>query len=424
MSGTCWRWHLPGGEPERLHCPLSRGPRTPVGDMLGRGLMSPASTRPRSRRNFAEEDRQTGHVFHATAYAINGVSGWAQKWVESLEGLTCCHHLDALTLLPLRNTLSDMLLFKRRAAWCPQCYEEDLKLGTVYERLLWALRGVTVCPLHAKRLEEKCPSCHKALPPLAVHSRPGRCSSCGRWLGVKSGPPRLGGNTPRSDYESYVAAATGDLLARCSAAGTLSRAIFSGNLRICIDQLASGNGTAFADFTHTSRSAIRAWVAGTMRIRLDALIRVSFHVGISAGTLPTSRCLADMDWAAAKAHFQSHDRGVKVTRSLEDVKRLLNAALRDRDSPSLSELSERLGYKRHTRLYQVDRSLCRRITAKHRACKRTHWWRKPGAKRICEIDAIRSALEQSLAQDPPVPTRRIASTAWIREWRFYTWEVS
>jgi hypothetical protein len=100
---------------------------------------------------------------------------------------------------------------------------------------------------------------------------------------------------------------------------------------------------------------------------------------------------------------------VKVTRSSGDLKRLLKAALRERDSPSLSELSKRLGYKRHTRLYQVDRSLCRRITAKHRACRRTHWWKKPGAKRICEIDAIQSALEQSLAQDPPVPTRRIAA---------------
>jgi hypothetical protein len=71
-------------------------------------------------------------------------------------------------------------------------------------------------------------------------------------------------------------------------------------------------------------------------------------------------------------------------------------------------LSRRLGYQRYERLYQVDPVLCRRITARHRACTRTHWWKQPGAKRICEIDVIRSALEQSLAQDPPVSVRRIA----------------
>jgi hypothetical protein len=41
-------------------------------------------------------------------------------------------------------------------------------------------------------------------------------------------------------------------------------------------------------------------------------------------------------------------------------------------------------------------------------CTRTHWWKQPGAKRICEIDVIRSALEHSLAQDPPASVRRIA----------------
>lgn len=99
---------------------------------------------------------------------------------------------------------------------------------------------------------------------------------------------------------------------------------------------------------------------------------------------------------------------MKTSRSSEEVRRLLKAALREDECPSVPELSQRLGYRRYERLYQVDPVLCRRITARHRACKRTHWWKQPGAKRICEIDTIRSALEQSLVQDPPVSVRRIA----------------
>ena len=34
---------------------------------------------------------------------------------------------------------------------------------------------------------------------------------------------------------------------------------------------------------------------------------------------------------------------------------------------------------------------------------------RPGAKRICELDGLRSLLEQSLAQDYPVSVRRIAT---------------
>jgi hypothetical protein len=164
-----------------------------------------------------------------------------------------------------------------------------------------------------------------------------------------------------------------------------------------------------AEFTRASRPAMQSWIGTTMRPRLDVLLRVCFHLGISAGALLASRRLPGVDWSAIATHFPSHDRGVKAHRSSEEVRRLLMAALQEDECPSIPELTRRLGYKRSERLRQVDPALCRRITAKHRACRRTHWWRRPGAKRICEIDAIRSALEQSLARDPPVSARRIAA---------------
>ena len=379
-----------------------------VGDMVGRRSVSRGSTRVCKRMTSLHARRPSEQVFHATAYAINGVSASAQKWTRILEGLTCCRHLEALTLLPLRDTLSDMFLFKRRRAWCPQCYEADRKTGTVYERLLWALRGVTVCPVHVAPLEEKCPFCHQALPPLAAHSRPGYCSSCGSWLGRQDGRPWLHANRSELDYELYVATTAGELLASCSTAGRLSRARFSTNLRICIDRLVSGNTKAFAQLTRASSGAVQSWVTGMMRPRLDVLMRVCFHVGIPAVALLTSRRLAGVIWPGVTAHFPRDDRGVRTSRSSEEVRKLMRAALREDECPSVPELSRRLGYRRYERLYQVDPALCRRITARHRACKRTHWWKQPGAKRICEINTIRSALEQSLVQDPPVSVRRIA----------------
>jgi TniQ len=225
-----------------------------VGDLVGRHSMSGATSGSRERMTSSPIRRPGKQVFHATAYAINGVSARALKWVRILERLTCCRHLDALTLLPLGNTLSDMFLFKRWRAWCPQCYEADRESGTVYERLLWTLRLATICPVHIVALEAKCPFCHKALPPLAAHSRPGYCSSCRQWLGKQGGPSRPHPNPAEADYELYVATATGELLALCSTASRTSKARFSRNLRICIDRLASGNTKAFAKLTRASRA--------------------------------------------------------------------------------------------------------------------------------------------------------------------------
>jgi hypothetical protein len=156
-------------------------------------------------------------------------------------------------------------------------------------------------------------------------------------------------------------------------------------------------------------SAVKSWARAKTRLRLDVLMRVCFHLGISVGPLITSRRLAGVNWHAITTQFPKHDRGVKAYRSSEEVRRLLKAALQEEPCPSIPQLTKRLGYKRDDRLRQVDRALCRRITAKHRTCMRTHWWRRPEAKRICEIDAIRSALDESLAQDPPVSARRIAA---------------
>jgi len=379
-----------------------------IGDIVGRESMARENAKFCNRFPLHRARRPKRQLFHATAYDINGISPRARRWVKIFERLTRWPNLDALTLLPLRHLLSNMFLLKRRRAWCPKCYEADREAGTVYERLVWTIRGVTVCPIHAAPLEERCPFCDKALPPLAAHSRPGYCSSCGRWLGRPAGPSQPRANPDDNDYELYVATTVGDVVARCSTAGRLSRARFSTNLRICIDRLASGNTKAFAELTRASSGAVQSWVTGKMRPRLDVLVRACFHLGIQAAALLTSRRLAGVNWPAITAYFPRDDRGVKALRSSEEVRRLLKAALREDGCPSVPALSRRLGYQRYERLYQVDPVLCRRITARHRACTRTHWWKQPGAKRICEIDVIRSALEQSLAQDPPVSVRRIA----------------
>ena len=340
---------------------------------------------------------------------INGTSASAQKWVRIFERLTRVHRLDSLTLLPLRHTLSDMLLFKRYRAWCPHCYEEDYTKGPVYERLSWTLQIVTACPRHVVRLEDHCSHCDDTLPPLAVHSRPGHCSACGEWLGRPDDTPHRRLRSDVADYELYVATAVGDLLACSGNGGRLSAARFRKNLRICIRRTASGNAMAFAEFTHMSNTAVHSWLDGITLPRLDVLVRVSARLGISVSVLLTSRGLTDIEWAVIGTRFSQHDRNVKGYRTSAEIRAYLVAALRDEDCSSVPELAKRLGFKRCDRLRQVDAELCRRITRRYRAGRRTHWWKEPGAKRICELNRIHSLLEQSLVQDPPVPVRRIAA---------------
>jgi hypothetical protein len=50
------------------------------------------------------------------------------------------------------------------------------------------------------------------------------------------------------------------------------------------------------------------------------------------------------------------------------------------------------------------------IAARHRQSGHSHWWKKPGAAKICEIARLREILEQSLKSINPTSVHQIAAS--------------
>lgn len=385
-----------------------------VGDLVGREPLSNARSGLYRRTTFFRS-RPKSHVFHATSHRINGMCRKAGNWIRVFEIATHRQDLRWLTLFPLMKVVSDMVLLRKCRAWCPSCYQEDRLAGPVYERLLWAIEVAAICPFHLRQLKVVCPFCNGQQAALGVNSRPGYCSACRNWLGEPTSPMIAKQESRvRSDCrnEVYPAASVAEILAATSVAGSISGARFRANLRICIKRLAAGNTAAFARCTHVGEATLSSWLGATMLPRLDTVLRMCSHLGISAATMLLNDCLErTVDWKAVTTGFPPDKFQVKACRSSAQVRRLLVAALRQDDCPSLGELTIRWGYKRAESLYQADRELCHQITAKHRRNHRTHWWREPGAKRICDEETLRRLLEESLAHDTPTSVRRIAARA-------------
>jgi transcriptional regulator with XRE-family HTH domain len=386
-----------------------------VGNLVGRKPFSNARSGLYKRTTFFRLARPKSHVFHAAAHDINGMCQKVGKWIRVFEAATHRQDLCGLTLVPLMKVVSDMLLLRKGRAWCPSCYHEDRKSGLVYERLLWAIEVAAICPFHLRQLEVVCPFCNRQQATLGVNSRPGYCSACRNWLGEPiSSTIAKQGDRVRFDFrnEVYKAASVGEILAVTSVAESIYAARFRANLRICIKRLAAGNTAAFARRTRISESAISCWLDATMLPRLDTVLRMCSYLGISAASMLVNDCLErPVDWKAVTTGFPPDKLQIKTFRSSGQVRRLLVAALRQDDCPSLRELTIRLGYKRAESLYQADRELCHQITAKYQRCHRTHWWREPGARRICDEETLRRLLEESLAQETPTSVRRIAAIA-------------
>ena len=115
------------------------------------------------------------------------------------------------------------------------------------------------------------------------------------------------------------------------------------------------------------------------------------------------------DLAQAKDAVRSNRR-LPLSRTPEQVRFVLEKALQEQPAPSLSEIAGRLRYKGAERLYQVDRNLAKQIVANYRKSGRSHWWRKPGAARLCALSDMQKLLEQSLAQERPISAHHIATS--------------
>lgn len=381
-----------------------------VGNLLGRGLTERRRSLVSGARS-AESVRPGSHGFHAVGNTINGLDWRARKWTRRIAAATARSDIKQLTLIPFARVLSGMLLLKPHRAWCPMCYGKDREDGIVYERLAWAMKLVTVCPRHRASLVDACPHCTCQTPALAVFSRPGHCSHCSQWLGARvanrseDDANRLMGSF---EDELYASIAVSELLASGESAGRLSRARFRRNLLTCALRVVDGKRNALSELTGISKSAMQSWIAARMRPRLDVLIRMASCIGIPIAALLTNRRLADIEWNLGEYHCPSLKRSVKRHRSADEVRHELESALRSQSPCSIGELTQRLGFQRPERLYQVDGALCHSITVRYRNCNRTHWWRLPGAKRICDLATIQKRLEESIATTPPIPVRRIA----------------
>lgn len=155
-------------------------------------------------------------AFYRESPALNSMKTLAECFVRTLGALTSRPDLRWLTMLNWAPVLSTRRLVRPMRAWCPCCLQDGRRdQQPIYERLLWVLVDVEVCPHHQVSLQTLCPHQHCRRPnfPLVQRSIPGYCSYCRQWLGqardkVEQHSPAL----TNLDWHTWVANAVGELI--------------------------------------------------------------------------------------------------------------------------------------------------------------------------------------------------------------------
>lgn len=124
-------------------------------------------------------------LLHRQSRGMDGAERVAEHVVDVVSRLTGRTDLGRCTFLGFMtlDVFHNGVVLMRQKRWCPYCWEDDASGAGPYERKLWALSVVDVCPIHSVVLVDRCYVCGRQQPPISPDVRPSICARCGSFLG-------------------------------------------------------------------------------------------------------------------------------------------------------------------------------------------------------------------------------------------------
>ena len=221
--------------------------------------------------------RLMGVFCAANAMGINGSGTLATTWSDLLEQLTLRTNLHLLTSpwwigdLPVARDL------RSSPAWCPACYAEWKQQGLpLYQPLLWMLQVVTICPIHKKRLVERCSSCQGKQAVMVSHkAQPGECTKCAVWLGTEE-PPSFEQtlNDELMNWQEWVVSTLKELRSTSVSSGVFSWKAFFTSLAKGMER--QKGYSQLAQLAGINRTLLYQWVGGTVIPSLEMILNFCY----------------------------------------------------------------------------------------------------------------------------------------------------
>lgn len=246
-----------------------------------------------------------------------------------LEQMTSVNGLTSIVPYIHKNYLSRKEVHRVNLAWCPICFEEGLKSGQVYEKLIWNFKDVEICKEHGVKLIQKCPNCNSSLKVLSWRSRVGYCDKCHCWLGSKNYK-----SIEPSEWDNWVYKNIEDLLFNSRNIDHMDDHQFQINLRNIID-LYNISCRRLGMLCGQNQAIVRNWLNGS-KPTLHNLLHLSHKSGYTVLELltkeinyPNKEFFDFLERTTNKRHINDFD-----------LKALLNEVINSKGEMSLNKFCE------------------------------------------------------------------------------------
>lgn len=266
----------------------------------------------------------------AIAANLNGFSETTEKMVEIFKRATFREDIKRTTLLFLKNKISTHGLLRKNFTWCPVCFQEQLEIGgIIYDKLIWTFEVVEVCLIHQTDLYQVCPYCLNKLKVLSGKSRPGFCSKCLRWLGLKN----INKTSNLDSKHIWIAQSISQFLQLRSQVS--DNFIF--NLENLIRRTTDGNINDFAFLTGVWHLAIRRLLKSEVQPTLKMLIDICYPLDFSLINL----FIENHMFNKTDDNLQKESK----VQTKEEVILKLPAYLLENPPPSANEVARRINWR-------------------------------------------------------------------------------
>lgn len=356
--------------------------------------------------------------FRSVSGAMNGIGVTAQRWIDALEATTMRRDLSPLTMTVWSEVFSHRHLLHRTHAWCAACYEEQRSSSrAVYDLLLWKLKIITACITHRRKLRFNCNHCGSHVYHLASHSRPGHCSNCRKWLGVKPSSyilrsERLSNDELERGFQLFTL--TGEIIA---AAPRLvrkpSKQAIAESTSYCVE-LAGGRILPLSNKHNFPKQTLGNWNRGEHVPQLGSLIQLCLRLKISplkfaTGYLKSESVAVDIteieNISVMRPEILRGNESSNVQRrhrklNLRQAKQTLQAALQETIPPSVVEVARRIDRQPNTLRYHFP-ELCKAIVERHATYRKLRLHE--------EGEGAKHALTSALAKGVPITVGEVAT---------------
>lgn len=246
---------------------------------------------------------------------INGCGAMAERWVKNLGQMTGRDDLHRYTLLPCRGVFARMSsIVSERRRWCPLCLYEDVEFGgQSYERLIWAMEVVRVCPIHHITLEDTCRTCRtRCRMEMGPRQISGMCAGCGGWLGREFVDLDVKESDPKYLFEIWIAEGVAEFFDLTDAKmAKLKVENIALMIRAGIKAIAGGKAAQFGVVCGKRKSVISGWQSGKVVPSMRALAFLSWRFGVPLCAWLTGRTDA---WEAARLRTVPYGLALSGTR--------------------------------------------------------------------------------------------------------------